>query len=144
MTLDLTSFAFLTDIGGGEMMLILFVVLLLFGGDQMPQMAKKLGKTISQFKKAANEVEREIKRAIDEVPDVPDVRATIEEAVQDKPRAKTKSAVPPPALPGAATPATSSAPAPAATTSTDGPPITPASPTPAPANPPHSPPPPGT
>lgn len=106
MTSDLLFFAFLPDVGGGEMMIILLVVLLLFGGDQMPQMAKKLGKTISQFKKAANEVEREIKRAIDEVPDVPDVpsvRATIQQAVEDKPKPKPAPAAapPPPATPPA-------------------------------------------
>lgn len=92
MSPDFLLLAILPDVGGGEMMLILFVVLLLFGGDQMPQMAKKLGKTISQFKRAANEVEREIKRAIDEVPDVPDVRATIEDAMVDKPQSKPSTA----------------------------------------------------
>lgn len=138
MTPDLTFFAFLPDVGGGEMMLILLVVLLLFGGDQMPQMAKKLGKTISQFKKAANEVEREIKRAIDEVPDVPDVRATIEDSVRDKPRPKRPAATTPDSP--AVVP-----PAPPATTVTDGPPITPAPlPAPAPGSSPQSPPPTGT
>jgi|GEM_PF-1631607 len=148
MTPDLTFFAFLPDVGGGEMMIILLVVLLLFGGDQMPQMAKKLGKTISQFKKAANEVEREIKRAIDEVPDVPDVRTTIEDAVRDKPRSKRPASTAPEALPPA--------PLPPATTATDSAiansePVSPSpSPTPAPApaptpgTPPPSPPPSGT
>ena len=63
-------------------MLILLVVLLLFGGDKMPQMAKSLGKSLRDFKRAANEVEREIKRAIDEVPDVPDIGTSIREAAE--------------------------------------------------------------
>jgi sec-independent protein translocase protein TatA len=70
----------LPDFGGGEMMLILLVVLLLFGGDKMPQLAKSIGKSIREFKRAANEVEREIKRAIDEVPDTPDLGTTFREA----------------------------------------------------------------
>ncbi|MEO7598424.1 MAG: twin-arginine translocase TatA/TatE family subunit, partial [Opitutus sp.] len=51
-------------------------------GDKMPQLAKSLGKSIRDFKRAANEVEREIKRAIDEVPDVPDIGTTLREAAE--------------------------------------------------------------
>ena len=114
MSADFPFLAILPDVGGGEMMLILFVVLLLFGGDQMPQMAKKLGKTISQFKRAANEVEREIKRAIDEVPDVPDVRKTIEDAVADQPKSKPAPTPSTPPAPAATSPAPAS-PAPEST-----------------------------
>jgi TatA/E family protein of Tat protein translocase len=74
----------LPDIGGGEMMMIMFVVLLLFGGDKMPQFAKGLGKALKEFKKAANDVEQEIKRAIDEVPDTPDLKSTIFSTMRDK------------------------------------------------------------
>ena len=63
--------AFLPDIGGGEVMIVLFLVLLLFGGDKMPQLAKGLGKSLREFKKAASDVEQEFKRALDEVPDPP-------------------------------------------------------------------------
>jgi sec-independent protein translocase protein TatA len=65
------AFAFLPDIGGGEVMVVMFIILLLFGGDKMPQLAKGLGKTIREFKKAASDVESEFKRALDEVPDQP-------------------------------------------------------------------------
>ncbi len=111
---DLLYFAFLPDLGGGEMMIILLVILLLFGGDKMPQMAKKFAKGLREFKRAASEVEREIKRAIDEVPDLPDVRKTVDEALalEDKPKK--------PALP----PATPASPPPAAST-TDTPPAPP-------------------
>lgn len=84
-----TPVALLGDLGGGELMLVLFAVLLLFGGDKMPQLAKGIGKSLREFKKAANEVEQEIKRAIDEVPDVPDPRATLREALEDKPKRLT-------------------------------------------------------
>lgn len=89
----------LPDLGGGEMMLILLVVLLLFGGDKMPQMAKSLGKTIRDFKRAANEVEREIKRAIDEVPDVPDIRTTIREAAEESRKQHAPRIAPKPVAP---------------------------------------------
>jgi len=65
------SFAFLDGFGGGEMMWIMLVALLLFGGDKLPGFAKGLGKAIREFKKAAGDVESELKRAIEEVPDTP-------------------------------------------------------------------------
>ena len=56
------------DIGGPEVLVILFIFLLLFGADKMPGMAKGLGKSIREFKKAASSVEDEIRRAMDEEP----------------------------------------------------------------------------
>ena len=53
------------DIGGGEIMLILMVVLLLFGGEKLPQLARGLGKGIRDFKDASEGVKREITNQID-------------------------------------------------------------------------------
>jgi TatA/E family protein of Tat protein translocase len=63
--------AFMEGLGGPEMMLILFIVLLLFGGQKLPELAKGLGKSIREFKKAASSVEDEFKRAIEEAPEPP-------------------------------------------------------------------------
>ncbi len=43
--------------GGWELVLIVGVVLLLFGGKKIPELAKGLGKGIKDFKKAVNEDE---------------------------------------------------------------------------------------
>jgi len=48
-----------------EIMLILFVVLLLFGGDKLPGLARGLGKGIRDFKDASEGVKREINNQID-------------------------------------------------------------------------------
>ena len=48
-----------------EIMLILFVVLLLFGGEKLPGLAKGLGKGIREFKDASEGVKREITSQID-------------------------------------------------------------------------------
>lgn len=56
------------------MVVVLLVVLLLFGGERMPQLAKGLGKALREFRKAASGVEQEFKRALDEVPDVPPLK----------------------------------------------------------------------
>lgn len=39
------------NIGMGELLLIMFVVLILFGGKKIPEIARSLGKGISEFKK---------------------------------------------------------------------------------------------
>jgi sec-independent protein translocase protein TatA len=44
-------------IGGTELILILAVVLLLFGGSKLPALAKGLGQSIKEFKKAQREDE---------------------------------------------------------------------------------------
>jgi sec-independent protein translocase protein TatA len=41
--------------GGGEWVLILLVLLLLFGGTKLPALAKGLGQSMKEFKKASKE-----------------------------------------------------------------------------------------
>ncbi|MEJ7560375.1 MAG: twin-arginine translocase TatA/TatE family subunit [Pedobacter sp.] len=52
------------NMGGGEIMLILVAVLLLFGGKKLPELARGLGKGIRDFKDASEGVKREIHRNI--------------------------------------------------------------------------------
>lgn len=47
-------------IGWQEILLILLVVILLFGAKRIPEIAKGLGKGISEFKKAARDVKDNI------------------------------------------------------------------------------------
>ena len=51
------------NFGAGEIILILLVVLILFGAKKIPELAKGLGKGMSEFKKGLKEVETEIKDA---------------------------------------------------------------------------------
>ncbi len=48
------------NLGGSEVVLILFVVLLLFGGKGIPGIAKTLGKGIREFKDATNNIQKDI------------------------------------------------------------------------------------
>jgi sec-independent protein translocase protein TatA len=41
--------------GGSELLIILAIVLLLFGGSKLPGLAKGLGQSIKEFKKAAKD-----------------------------------------------------------------------------------------
>ena len=48
------------NIGGQEMMFILIVVLVLFGGKKLPEIARGLGRGIREFKDASEDIKREI------------------------------------------------------------------------------------
>lgn len=57
----------LLNLGTQEVVLILFAVLLLFGGEKLPELARGLGKGIREFKDASDGVKREIHRNINEL-----------------------------------------------------------------------------
>jgi sec-independent protein translocase protein TatA len=44
-------------LGYQELMIILIIVLLLFGAQKLPELARGLGKSVSEFKKGQNEAE---------------------------------------------------------------------------------------
>ncbi len=50
------------DISGGELLVIMLVVFLVFGPDKMPEMARKAGRFMNQLKKASNDLTREFKK----------------------------------------------------------------------------------
>lgn len=50
-------------IGTWEIVAIVAVILLLFGGKKIPELMKGLGKGVKSFKEGMNEVEKEIKDA---------------------------------------------------------------------------------
>ncbi|MBC6606190.1 twin-arginine translocase TatA/TatE family subunit [Hymenobacter sp. BT188] len=54
---------FLGDLGGGEIMLILVVILIFFGANKIPELARGLGKGIREFKDASSEIRSEIENA---------------------------------------------------------------------------------
>lgn len=51
------------NLGAGEIILIVLVVLLLFGAKKIPELARGIGKGMSEFKKGLKDVESEIKSA---------------------------------------------------------------------------------
>ena len=58
-----TTLAFLGTLGGQEMMLIFLITLLLFGSKKLPELARGLGKSMGEFKRAREEFENEINHA---------------------------------------------------------------------------------
>ena len=57
---------FLGNLSGGEWMVILLIVLLLFGGNKIPELMRGLGRGIREFNNAKNSVEDEIRQGMRE------------------------------------------------------------------------------
>jgi sec-independent protein translocase protein TatA len=49
-------------IGGGELVFIMFIVLMLFGSDKVPEIARTMGKAMAQLKNATNDIKSEIQK----------------------------------------------------------------------------------
>ena len=64
----ISAFAFIEGLGGPELMMILFVILLLFGANKLPELARGLGRATPEFKKATSGVEEEIRNAMADPP----------------------------------------------------------------------------
>ncbi len=62
------EFLFL-NMGGQEIIIILFVILLLFGGKKIPELMRGLGKGIREFNSARATIETEIKEGMRPVED---------------------------------------------------------------------------
>lgn len=56
-------FTFLGDVGGGELMLILVFVLIFFGANKIPELARGLGRGMREFRDATNSIRSEIENA---------------------------------------------------------------------------------
>lgn len=57
--------------GGGELILVLGAVLILFGAKKIPEFAKGLGQGMKEFKKASREVSEELENAMHSEPPPP-------------------------------------------------------------------------
>ena len=59
-----SSLLFLGNLGATELTLIFLVVLLMFGGNKIPELMRGLGKGIREFNSAKNSVEDEIRQGM--------------------------------------------------------------------------------
>ncbi len=59
---------FLPSVGAWEIVAILAVALLMFGGKKLPELARGLGKGLRQFKEEVHSVKSDVSDAIDEEP----------------------------------------------------------------------------
>ncbi len=55
------------DFGGGEIILILLVILIVLGPDKIPAFAKQAGKVLRYVRKATDDIKREINKETEEI-----------------------------------------------------------------------------
>lgn len=60
---EIPMFGMLSLPGGGEMVILLGALLLLFGAKKLPQLARSLGESIGEFRKGKTEAELEAQLA---------------------------------------------------------------------------------
>jgi TatA/E family protein of Tat protein translocase len=71
-------------ISGGEIIIIFLVILMLFGADKLPSLAKTIGKGMNEFRKAADEIKREINENTSEIrQELNDTQQIIKEETQN-------------------------------------------------------------
>src|SRR5690606_33998286 len=62
---------------GGEIVVIIGVILMLFGSDKIPEFARGLARVINQVKGASNEIKAEITKSVDESGIVKDIKEAV-------------------------------------------------------------------
>ena len=59
----------LFGISGGEVIIVLLFVLIFFGADKIPGIARTMGRTMRQIKDATSDIQRDIQNSANEVKD---------------------------------------------------------------------------
>ncbi|MFQ5742242.1 MAG: twin-arginine translocase TatA/TatE family subunit [Acidobacteriota bacterium] len=52
------------SIGGTELLVILFIALLIFGPRRLPELGRSIGRGLSEFKRASNELKRSLEEEL--------------------------------------------------------------------------------
>jgi len=73
------------DISGGELIIIVAVIFLLFGPKKIPEIARTLGKGMSDLRRATEQIRNEISKGTDEV------KREVNKTVEDISRESAKS-----------------------------------------------------
>lgn len=101
--MNLSVVLFLESLGGGEVMVILLFILMFFGSEKIPGIAKGLGKGIREVKDAMNGVQDELKGGLreaekeinkikgDVTKDLPDTNDIVKYTLESEPLAQPKS-----------------------------------------------------
>lgn len=75
----ISSIFLLFNIGGSELFLIVLVIIMFFGADKIPEIARGLGKGIKTVRNATNDIKREITESAQTDGDLNEVKETFEE-----------------------------------------------------------------
>jgi len=101
--MNLSVVLFLESLGGGEVMVILLFILMFFGSEKIPGIARGLGKGIREVKDAMNGVQDELKGGLreaekevnkikgDVTKDLPDTNDIVKYTLESEPLSQPKS-----------------------------------------------------
>jgi sec-independent protein translocase protein TatA len=67
----MNTFLAMLGLSGGELVMVLVAILILFGAKRIPEFAKGLGQGIKEFKKASSDVTNEFHNAMNQEPPPP-------------------------------------------------------------------------
>jgi sec-independent protein translocase protein TatA len=79
MTTALTGFHPIMAFGipsGPDLIILLVIVLVLFGAKRLPELARGLGQSVNEFKKAKDEFDKEVAKPSSESKDSPDLTSS--------------------------------------------------------------------
>lgn len=65
------TLSFLPSIGSGEWLVLLAVILIVIGPKRLPEVARKLGRTLKTFRRAADDLRQQVERMDDSPPPPP-------------------------------------------------------------------------
>ena len=93
----MSLFAFLPNLGGPDLIIVLLIILVLFGAKKLPELARGMGSAIKEFQKAKDEFGNELHTAGKTDPAKPDVStpAATVPRIENPPAASTASEVRP-------------------------------------------------
>ncbi len=70
-------------ISGGEIVVVLLVVVMLFGADKIPEIARGLGKGIKEVRNAANDIKQEINNSTSKNEDLNELKNQLKEGKKE-------------------------------------------------------------
>ena len=91
--------AYLCCMSTGEILMILFIYLLLFGAKGVPSIARTLGKTMYQFRNAAKDVQDEILKSADDMRKQARAEVPLDQLMNDEEQQSSIRPAPPVAPP---------------------------------------------
>ncbi|QCC46274.1 Sec-independent protein translocase subunit TatA/TatB [Halobellus limi] len=68
--------AFIGIPGGPELLVVLLLVVLLFGADKLPKLARSSGQAMGEFRRGRNQIEDELREAAEPTPARADAEST--------------------------------------------------------------------